>query len=182
MLQARSLPIPVKMTVFSFWKVLFNLQTICILYVEQNSKTEAAFQQAWGMLLVTALWNALGPFRIRPKKNQVQGAEIWQWLWKDVSTYKLACAHTTANETTAYVLAVFSTFVLKLSPAAQSSTCVTLTGNEPQCLLGNHPCSTNSRLTSWSLPLPFLYWPLGEQLWVQTKATFSIHTHRENGC
>lgn len=61
---------------------------------------------------------------------------------------------TTANDTRAHVLVVFSTFVLKLSPATQSR-CVTLTGSKPQCLLGNDPCSTNARLMSCSFPLPF---------------------------
>lgn len=183
MLQARSLPIPAKKTAFSFWKVLFNLQTICILHMEQNSKTEAAFQQIHGMLLVTALWNALGSFMTRPKKNQVQGAEFWQQLWKDVSTYELACAHATTNETRAHVSAVFSMFVLKLSPATQSSTCITLTGNEPQRSLGNHPCSTNARLTSCSFPLPFTD-HLGSSCGCKPRPR-SLYAHTpspENGC
>lgn len=49
-LQARSLPVPAKKISFSFWKDPFN-----ILYVEQNSQPEAAFQEIQGMLLVTAL-------------------------------------------------------------------------------------------------------------------------------
>lgn len=53
-------------------------------------------------------------------------------------------------------LAIFSTSVLKLSMGIQSSTCVTLTGNKPQHSLGNHPCSTNAKLTSCSFPLPFI--------------------------
>lgn len=75
---------------------------------------------------------------------------------KRCSTYKLACAHITTDETRAHMLATFSMFVLKLSSGIQSSTCVTLTGNKPQHSLGNHPCSTNAKLTSCSFPLPFI--------------------------
>lgn len=69
-------------------------------------------------------------------------------------------------------LASFSTFVLKLS---SGNTCVTLTGNKPQPLLGNHPCSTNAKLTPLLIS-PSLYWPPQEQLWVQIKDTFPLHT------
>lgn len=88
------------------------------------------------------------------------------------STSKLACTQSTTDETFAHTLATFSTFVPKLS---SGNTCVTLTGNKPQPSLGNHPCSTNAKLTS--LPIfPSLYWPPQEQLWGQIKDTFPIHT------
>lgn len=89
------------------------------------------------------------------------------------STSKLTCTHSATDETFAHTLATFCTFDLKLS---SGNAFVTLTGNKPEPSLGNHPCNTNAKLTSLFIS-PSLYWPLKEQLWVQIKDTFPIHTN-----
>lgn len=154
MLQARSLSIPAKNIAFSFCKV-FNLQTIYILYMEQTQQNSSC--------LSTALRNAASECSV--KHSGIFQDKTWEKLdprsrtltvtMKRCSTYKLACAPTSTDETRAHTLATFSTFVLKLRLGIQSSTCVTLTGNKPQHSLGNRPCSTNAKLTSCSFPLPF---------------------------